>query len=418
MVYLFTNCYRYLNDSQFQLDLENAGFKDSDIFVFLNTCVPYKHAPQFFNGRKIYTIHRQKGETASYFGIDDIDAKNAVKLKLNNDGMVFNGNVSVKIKLGYTVGKIPTTGFFAYYFCVQFFGQPVTLVNFFGSADTSTTKWQGHDWHYEEKIIDGIQGKIYMDELPINYRYLKDYTSFLEGFDCVKKHYVIDDIMFDTEYGYAETIGKLGMFLPGFEYIKDVERYKKFPGNEHHWTTGFAWRTILPKIMADLGVREFNPEDFVLKKNFEKSANVSYHCPKRQYRFLFRNMEGNYSRSGYSETLRCLAKKRSKYHELYAGQHCVSYVKNKDSSSGRRLMINCDSMAIPLIPVLACYFDEVMAIDNRSGKKFADEIRGFGPTHYVGLGLYRNYTDHSFNKKLPKYINAESNNKIIFRNIM
>ena len=418
MIYLFTNCYRYLDDAQFERDLREMNFKDRDTFVFMNTCIPYKHARRFFDGRRIYTMHRQRGTTDKYFGFPNDAPNNAVKLKLSNDGVVSGPGVACEIKPEYAAGKMPTTGFFAYHFCKQFFDEPVTPVNFFGSADTSTGKWPGHDWEYEDRIMNGVSGKIYMSQPPINCKLVKDYMSFLDRFDCAKKHYIIDDAMFRSEYGYAETISRLGQALSGFEHISGIETYEKIPDDTHHWTTGFVWGAAIPKIMAGLGVDEFDPARFELVEKTEKGYSLSHHRLKGGGDFVFENAETGYSRRGPHETLRRQANKGSAYRGLYAGQHCVSRVKNLGLRSGRRLLLNCDSMSIPLVPILACYFDEILAVDNSNGRSFMREMTELRPTHYVGLGLYRNYTEHSFNRRIPENIRAVSDNKIISKNIV
>lgn len=72
-------------------------------------------------------------------------------------------------------------------------------------------------------------------------------------------------------------------------------------------------------------------------------------------------------------------------------------------------------MAIPIIPILACYFDEILCLDNRTNQSFKKIIEKFNPTHYIAIGLYRHYFNH-YNKSLPDYI-KKSNNKIFSINL-
>lgn len=57
-----------------------------------------------------------------------------------------------------TNGKAATTGYAAYYLIQDLYGikpDDITLVNFYGNADSSTGKWNGHDWSYEDTWIHG-----------------------------------------------------------------------------------------------------------------------------------------------------------------------------------------------------------------------------------------------------------------------
>lgn len=54
-------------------------------------------------------------------------------------------------------------------------------------------------------------------------------------------------------------------------------------------------------------------------------------------------------------------------------------------------MVNCDSMSIPVIPLLMPFFGEMLVLDNRTTMSFKNEINRFCPTHYLALGLVRNF---------------------------
>jgi len=102
------------------------------------------------------------------------------------------------------------------------------------------------------------------------------------------------------------------------------------------------------------------------------------------------------------------------YRSMYAGNGRVSEVINKSLHSGRRLIVDADSMSISLVPLLAFFFDSILALDNRGKRSFKWLYTGFKPTHWLNIGLslsYVNgkdvgakstyhYTDKIFNKNL------------------
>ena len=58
----------------------------------------------------------------------------------------------------------------------------------------------------------------------------------------------------------------------------------------------------------------------------------------------------------------------TKYHRLFSGFHSVSLIKNNSINSNDKLLFNCDSMAIPLIPIFAHFFKEILVVDNRTNE--------------------------------------------------
>ena len=59
---------------------------------------------------------------------------------------------------------------------------------------------------------------------------------------------------------------------------------------------------------------------------------------------------------------------RTTYHTLYTFMHRCSVIFNNDLDNNKTLLLNCDSMISPLVPVLAAYYNRVIVLDNRSGK--------------------------------------------------
>lgn len=82
-------------------------------------------------------------------------------------------------------------------------------------------------------------------------------------------------------------------------------------------------------------------------------------------------------------------------------------------------MVNCDSMSIPVIPLLMPFFSEILVLDNRTAMSFKNEINRFCPTHYLALGLVRNFVQYSKKDidKINKNLYFIINNKIFQHNI-
>ena len=60
------------------------------------------------------------------------------------------------------------------------------------------------------------------------------------------------------------------------------------------------------------------------------------------------------------------------FHRLYKGGHRCSRIINETIDNDRKILISGDSFMIPLVPILACYFKEVVLMDNRTAKSQAE----------------------------------------------
>ena len=63
--------------------------------------------------------------------------------------------------------------------------------------------------------------------------------------------------------------------------------------------------------------------------------------------------------------------------------HRTSIIINQDITDGRILVLNCDSMISPLIPILAKYFKEIIVLDNRTQKSYKKFYMNENITDYV-----------------------------------
>ena len=185
MNYIFSNVYKFAEEKDFVKALDNIDFHDGDTLIFLNKAVPLDHASNFFQRFNIISLHRihiaSTGDI-KWFGEEEMlrrmdeyrhnktdsqvppsDNRCISMFYLDNAGVVKDRNGNVFWNIGiedYPVGKMPTTGFYAYNFALQCLKGGVTLVNFYGSQDGSTNKWNGHDWDYEELVLKNVPHRI------------------------------------------------------------------------------------------------------------------------------------------------------------------------------------------------------------------------------------------------------------------
>ena len=188
------------------------------------------------------------------------------------------------------------------------------------------------------------------------------------------------------------TSDKAREFISGKEYVlintsNDNDRYANYKDNEHHFTTKFHRRIIIPALSELLGF-DFNAGVYHIVSNTvrTKSGNfdLSYYAPNDNgYKFDVTAPE--YGIHYNSEFRGLMFNEKHKdsivgtglltsYHKLYAFPHSCSIVKNLYMHNGRTLLISGDSQAIPFIPVLCTIFKEVWYFDNRSNKLFKDML--------------------------------------------
>lgn len=149
--------------------------------------------------------------------------------------------------------------------------------------------------------------------------------------------------------------------------LEQPEGYIKDPANAHHWTTSYVWKKIIPMIANDYNL-SINPDDFELIEFKNDWGDLSYHKSKISKNFIYHDLENNITLNGNDEILRVSQTENaiSDYHRLYRGAHKVTYIENLSIKTNRVLLINGDSMTIPIIPILANYFNKIICLDNRS----------------------------------------------------
>lgn len=184
MVYIFSNAHTYLSISEFGTRIrEDFKVNNEDKLVFLNTTVPLQAATDYFEKlgkdyNNIYCILRAfpLGKLHFYWGVEWVARHrymfNTIYL-LNHNWNINTGfdtfvtsvdpktEDTVELEIDNTFidnypnkDQMPTAGFYAYHLVQQFFRtDQITLVNFYGSSNNSTPKWNGHNWNFEEEYF-------------------------------------------------------------------------------------------------------------------------------------------------------------------------------------------------------------------------------------------------------------------------
>lgn len=178
----------------------------------------------------------------------------------------------------------------------------------------------------------------------------------------------------------------------------DPELYRGWPGNDHHWTTETCWNRIIPDLCRDLDV-DFNPDDFLCTAYISEKWDVTFHTPKERLGNEFQVVkfeDPQTVKTGcHQDVLRCLYDRDmfSRYQSLFSLWHKCGTIKNLSMKNGRRLLVNGDSEMIPIIPILASYFEEIMYLDNRTETSFSKMIDAYDFTDYVCLMYHRHLCD-------------------------
>ena len=171
--------------------------------------------------------------------------------------------------------------------------------------------------------------------------------------------------------------------------------------NEHHFTNKWIYENLVPSVFNLLGLK-FNPLDYYKVTNVQCDKNghiddFSYLVPYNRGDFeltcdLFKRDENNesifylngiFTERGDFSILVATTQERvpnynffekvygyctTPYHMLYRCPHQCSMIKNFKCNNGRKLLLSCDSHSIPIIALLANYFEEIVVLDNRAAR--------------------------------------------------
>ena len=157
--------------------------------------------------------------------------------------------------------------------------------------------------------------------------------------------------------------------------------YSSWGMNEHHYTTEYHWKYVLPTI-AKLLSFNYNENDFTLPERKNGQYNITIPVPKKEYFFqvtnLGKNITENLDYNGLTH-----GKEGTEYHKLIKWPHQSLRIVNETTDSHEKLFISGDSQLIPSIAFISLFFKEVWYFDNRDM-----------------LHIYEKYKDVNFDKVL------------------
>lgn len=150
--------------------------------------------------------------------------------------------------------------------------------------------------------------------------------------------------------------------------------YIGWKNNEHHYTTHFHQKYVIPAI-SKLLCFSYDYNDYEFVKKFYDKFDITYLKPKQEMLFNVKGLEYdiNYD-CGFDGLMDNKNSVRyglwTEYHGLYAFPHSCSIVTNLTKHNNKKILISGDSQAIPFIPFLCTIYKEVWYFDNRCDKKF------------------------------------------------
>lgn len=240
------------------------------------------------------------------------------------------------------------------------------------------------------------------------------YLSFLRKFNHARRLHAATYRNGKIPGKTAKELAALPTGLPSGERLvkfiidRDEDKYVNYTGNSHHWTTKYCWETAIPSVFDGLGLA-FNPAVFRQVKFMWNDCDFSYHVPVQDMRFRVEDFVTKSKITGGYDALRninlCprLQYSYSLYHMLFRLSHSSGLIKNLSTESNAKLAVNCDSMSIPLIPILAPFFKETLVIDRRKNDniQYWKKVIDFKPTHYFAIFTeYNIFTERKWHKNL------------------
>lgn len=180
------------------------------------------------------------------------------------------------------------------------------------------------------------------------------------------------------------------------------EYYKKNIDNLHHVTLDSYIRIVYP-YFADILKFPYKRSDFDLHEYHGDGMDCSFLWPKNEMKW---SVNVNQKQVVENEGFECLTNidgkypgyKDTAYHRVFCSSHESCKIVN-ESISGGSILISGDSYMIPVLPILSCYFHEVVSLDNRYDGKISNEA------YYSGKVFDRVVISCSENNPPVKYLN-------------
>lgn len=234
------------------------------------------------------------------------------------------------------------------------------------------------------------------------------YIQFINDLQlCKLLHFVIYRKNKISNMSFDELL-KMQINLPNYKKIileNDIDKYTAYKNNVHHWTTSYVWNSFIPVLLNQLNLK-IDEKQFVKIPYIWNTCDFSYHN-KIDAKFKILQFEKNKEEIGNHEILRntnnCPFMVISCYHSLFKLSHESGMITNLNDAPINKIAINCDSMAIPVLPILACFCKQMLVIDNRTSKNknYMKLIIDFKPQYYISLFTEENFLfQHKYIKNI------------------
>ena len=199
---------------------------------------------------------------------------------------------------------------------------------------------------------------------------------------------------------------KLDNKMPGVIDLTDEipEVYSNYKYNEHHWTTNYIWNTFIPRLSNDLSL-QFNIKDYKKITHITDGNDLSYYMPITNETVVVNDMfykttdsipisDTAYNKN-YKSYLGCF----TDYHKLFICAHRCAHISNRTSITKRNLLLNTDSMSVPVMPFLMHNFTNILILDNRTDYSYSTQINDFckhDNLTYMELFIADSYNMHKY----------------------
>lgn len=215
----------------------------------------------------------------------------------------------------------------------------------------------------------------------------KEYYSFVNNLknNGVNVHHIMFLDLYKNDRNQIENIIKSFPFE-----ITDLTKSHPFfcknlgKRNNHHYTFSYNYERIFPIIVKTLNI-DFNKNEYN-KIELKNKGVFIYEKKEKSVKFSFTDLNTKETIiDNHYNALRIIDKSvfDSPYHDVFRGAHRMCLIKNLALKNGKKLLLNCDSMMVPFVPLLSYYFEEILHLDNRTKKSFKKIIDEFHPSDYL-----------------------------------
>ena len=148
-----------------------------------------------------------------------------------------------------------------------------------------------------------------------------------------------------------------------------LKYYKENLYNIHHVTLDSYIKIVYPYISKMFGF-PYKRGDFSLKEYYGDGMDCSFLYPKQEMKWTVSIDQKTVAEHEGFDCLTNVSEKYpgctgSAYHRIFSSSHVSCRILNESLPDEGSIAITGDSYMIPVIPILACYYNEVVYLDNR-----------------------------------------------------